>query len=152
MKIGIGADHRGVKLKSAIKDYLQQKKEYHTVDYGAHSEKSVDYPDIAFALAGDVSSGKLKFGILLCYTGQGMVMAANKVPGIRAAVCTTKKVAEYARAHNNANVLVIPAGFMRSRARTMQVVRAFLTTPFQAGRHLRRINKIKRYENSSRCI
>jgi ribose 5-phosphate isomerase B len=151
MKIGIGADHRGIELKSAIKKYLE-KKAYRVLDYGTHSAESVDYPDIAFELAGDVASGKLRFGILLCYTGQGMVMAANKVPGIRAAVGTSKKIAEYARAHNNANVLVLPAGFIGSRGSTRQIIKAFLTTPFQGGRHLRRINKIKKYENSTRRV
>ncbi|UCC12159.1 MAG: ribose 5-phosphate isomerase B [candidate division WOR-3 bacterium] len=150
MKIGIGADHRGIKLKSAIKKYLEGK--YHVKDYGAHSAESVDYPDIALELAKDVAAGRLKYGILLCYTGQGMVMAANKVRGIRAAVCTTKRIAVYARAHNNANVLVIPAGFIRSKERAQQVIKTFLSTPFEGGRHLRRINKIKKYENSTRRV
>ena len=150
MKIGIGADHRGIKLKSAIKKYLEGK--YRVEDYGAHSVESVDYPDIALELATDVASGRLKYGILLCYTGQGMVMAANKVRGIRAAVCMTKRIAAYARAHNNANILVIPAGFIGSRERTRQVIRTFLNTPFEGGRHLRRINKIKKYENSTRRV
>jgi len=151
MKIGIGADHRGIRLKSAIKKYLE-KKAYRLKDYGTHSGASVDYPDIALELAQDVAAGRLKFGILLCYTGQGMAMAANKVPGIRAAVCTTKKIAEYARAHNNANILVIPAGFVRFNESTRQIIRTFLITPFQGGRHLRRINKIKKYENSPHRI
>lgn len=151
MKIGIGADHRGIRLKSAIKRYLE-KKAYRLKDYGTHSGASVDYPDIAIKLAQDVAAGRLKFGILLCYTGQGMAMAANKVPGIRAAVCTTKKIAEYARAHNNANIMVIPAGFVRFNERTRQIIRTFLTTPFRGGRHLRRINKIKKYENSPHRI
>jgi ribose 5-phosphate isomerase B len=151
MKIGIGADHRGIKLKSAIKTYLE-KKNYRIKDYGTHSAAPVDYPDIALELAQDVAAGRSKFGILLCYTGQGMAMAANKVPGIRAAVCTTRKIAEYARAHNNANILVIPAGFIKFDERTRQIIRTFLITPFQGGRHLRRINKIKKYENSPRRI
>jgi ribose 5-phosphate isomerase B len=150
MKIGIGADHRGIKLKSAIKKYLEGK--YHIKDYGADSPESVDYPDIALELAEDVAAGRSKYGILLCYTGQGMVMAANKVRGIRAAVCTTKRIAAYARAHNNANILVIPAGFIRSKARAQQVIKTFLSTPFEGGRHLRRINKIRKYENSTRRV
>ena len=147
MKIGIGADHRGIALKAAIRKYLEKK--HRVIDYGAHSTASVDYPDIALQLAADVAANRLKFGILLCYTGQGMAMAANKVPGIRAAVCVTKKIAQYARAHNNANVLVLPAGFVGYNEKTRQIIRTFLTTPFEGGRHLRRINKIKKYENST---
>jgi len=148
MKIGIGADHRGFKLKSLIKKFLV-KKGYSVVDYGTNSEISVDYPPIALQVAQDIINKKLRFGILLCYSGQGMAIAANKVRGIRAAICNDSAVAQVTRAHNNANVLVIPAGFVSTGKKLQSIIDVFLTTKFEGGRHLRRLNIIKTYENSS---
>lgn len=147
MKIGIGADHRGFGLKSKIIDFLK-KKDYEVIDYGTNSEESVDYPNIAIKCAQDVSKRKIRFGILLCYTGQGMVMTANKVKGIRAAVCIQPEIAQLTRAHNNTNVLVLPAGFLKFDKNTKKLIDIFLNTKFEGGRHLRRVNIIKKYENA----
>jgi ribose 5-phosphate isomerase B len=147
MKIGIGADHRGVVLKNKIIKFLE-KKGYQVVDYGAASEKPVDYPDIGLRLALDVAGKKVRFGILMCYTGQGMAMTANKVKGIRAAICTMPEIAALTRAHNDANILVLPAGFINYSKKTRSIITTFLETKFEAGRHLRRINIIKRYERN----
>jgi ribose 5-phosphate isomerase B len=148
MKLGIGADHRGYKTKTRVADYLR-KKGYTVVDYGTESEVSVDYPDIAIRVAEGVAKKKTKFGILLCYTGQGMVMTANKVRGVRAAFCIADEYARYARAHNNANVLVMPAGFIKFGKKMQGIINTFLNTRFEGGRHLRRIKKIGDYEDSA---
>jgi ribose 5-phosphate isomerase B len=147
MKIGIGADHRGFPLKSKIMDFLR-KKGHEVIDYGTKSEESVDYPKIALKCAQDIRKRIIKYGILLCYTGQGMVMTANKVKGIRAAVCTKPEIAQLTRAHNNANILVLPAGFLKFGNNTQKIIEVFLNTKFEGGRHLRRINIIKKYENA----
>jgi ribose 5-phosphate isomerase B len=147
MKIGVGADHRGIRLKSLLIGYLK-KKGYKASDYGTNSEKSADYPEIALRLAHDIVEKKIRFGILSCYTGQGMAMTANKVKGIRAAICTTPEIARLARAHNNANILVIP-GYLEFDRNAKKIIGTFLKTKFEGGRHLRRINIIKRYENST---
>lgn len=145
MKVGIGADHRGYKLKEKIIKYLRRSG-YEVFDYGAFSPESVDYPDIGFRVAEDVARRRLRFGILLCFSGEGMVMTANKVKGIRAALCLKPEFARLARAHNNANVLVIPAGFVKFGQELQRTIRVFLKTDFEGGRHRRRINKIRRYE------
>jgi ribose 5-phosphate isomerase B len=145
MIIGIGADHRGYLLKSFIIDYLR--KRYTVKDYGTDSDASVDYPHFALNVARDVANKKLRFGILLCYSGQGMVMTANKVRGVRAAVCIDPTIARLSRAHNNANILVLPAGFMKPGRKVRAIIDTFLKTPFEGGRHLRRLNIIKNYEN-----
>lgn len=147
MTIGIGADHRGYRLKSRVISSLS-KKGYAVVDYGTDSESSVDYPRYAFEVAHDIITKKLRFGILLCYTGQGMAIAANKVKGIRAAICNDPAIAKVARAHNNANVLVVPAGFVKPGTKLQSIIETFLTTKFEGGRHLRRLNVIKKYENN----
>jgi ribose 5-phosphate isomerase B len=148
MKIGIAADHRGYKLKSSIVNFLR-KKGHKVVDYGTYSEKSADYPNFAFQVAQDIVKKKVRFGILLCYTGQGMAMSANKVRGIRAAICMTPEIAQLTRAHNNANILVMSAGFMKFSGNTKKIIEVFLTTKFEGGRHLRRLNIIKKYEKDN---
>jgi ribose 5-phosphate isomerase B len=151
MKIGIGADHRGFSAKLQIVKYLCKRR--HSVkDYGTDSEAPADYPDIAIIVAEAVAKKKVKYGLLLCYSGQGMVMAANKVRGIRAALCADAKSARFARAHNNANVLVMPAGFLKFGKKMQAIIDTFLETVFEGGRHLRRIRKISRYENSPHRI
>ncbi len=148
MRIGIGADHRGFKTKSRIADHLREQG-HKVIDYGTNSEESVDYPDIPVLVARDVARRKTDFGILLCFSGQGMVMAANKVRGVRAAFGVTRDYARFARAHNNANVLVMPAGFMKFGKKMQEIVSTFLNTEFEGGRHRRRINKMKKYEDSA---
>ena len=148
MKIGIGADHRGFKTKSQIVAYLR-KMGHTVVDYGTDSELAVDYPDIAIKVAEDVVKKRTKFGILLCYSGQGMVMTANKVRGVRAAFCINDDYTRYARAHNNANVCVMPAGFIKFGKKMRSIINTFLNTQFEGGRHLRRVKKIGDYEGSA---
>jgi len=147
MKIGVGADHRGVRMKSLIMAYLKEKG-HKASDYGTNSERPANYPEIALRLAHDIVKKKIRFGILSCYTGQGMAMTANKVKRIRAAICTTPEIARLARAHNNANILVIP-GYLEFNRNTKKIIETFFHTKFEGGRHLRRINIIKRYENST---
>jgi ribose 5-phosphate isomerase B len=151
MKIGIGADHRGFKTKLRIANHLR-KMGHSVVDYGTDSEAAVDYPDIAVRVAEDVAKKKTDYGLLLCFSGQGMVMSANKVRGVRAAFGINKEYASFARAHNNANVLVMPAGFLKFGKIMKEMITTFLNTKFEGGRHRRRINKMKRYEDSSRSV
>lgn len=151
MKIAIGADHRGYRTKSRIIGYLGDQG-YEVLDYGTLSEDSVDYPDFAIDVAEKVARRGARFGILLCHSGQGMVMAANKVRGIRAAFCVNEEYARFARAHNDANVLVMPAGFLKFGKKMKGIIETFLKTKFEGGRHLRRVKKIKKYEGSANRV
>jgi ribose 5-phosphate isomerase B len=144
MNIAIGADHRGFTLKRKITSYLTHLG-YKVKDCGTDSEDPVDYPDIALYVSRSVTSKKARFGILICFTGQGMTMTANKVKGIRAALCTTPKIARLTREHNDANVLVLP-GYLAYGSRVRETVKTFLLTRFAGGRHKRRVDKIKRLE------
>jgi ribose 5-phosphate isomerase B len=145
MKIGIGADHRGYKLKQHISSYLKAR--HHNVfDFGTNSTRPADYPVIALKIARQVAKGKLGLGIVSCYSGQGMAIAANKVRGIRAAICTDRELARLARAHNDANILVLPAGNPGAAKKWRSIINSFLATSFDGGRHQRRLNIIRRYE------
>ena len=140
MQIAIGSDHAGFHCKSVISKMLQ--KEGHVVlDFGTDSEVSVDYPDHAHPLADAVQQGKAKFGILICGSGNGVCMTANKHKGIRAALCWNKATAGLARQHNDANVLCIPARFV-SQHLANSMVKIFLSTDFEGGRHCNRVDKI----------
>ncbi len=140
LSIAIGADHAGFQLKSAIVEYV--KSLGHAVkDFGANSEASVDYPDYAHPVANEVESGKANYGILICGSGNGISMAANKHKGIRAAVCWTREIAKLARMHNDANILSLPARFI-SIEEAKACVDVFLNTAFEGGRHANRVNKI----------
>jgi ribose 5-phosphate isomerase B len=139
-RIVLGADHAGFRLKESIKKYLEETG-YAVDDVGTMSEESVDYPDFAASAAHRVADGKDGLGIIVCGTGIGMAIAANKVPGIRAAVVCDLNSAHLAREHNDANVLAL-AGRKLQNDEAMQIVREFLTTPFAGGRHQRRIDKI----------
>ncbi len=151
MRIGLGADHRGYRLKSKIRNYLENNG-INVLDYGTHSEEPVDYPKIAIKVAKAVAKKKLKFGIIICFSGQGMAITANKVPGIRAAICTDKEIAYYARAHNNANILVLPARTIKYKKQWQPIIKTFFNTKFEGGRHERRLNIIKKYENTIRKL
>ena len=151
MRIAIGSDHRGCTLKADVMKILAEEG-YEYQDFGCYTEDSVDYPDIAVRVGGAVASGKAAYGILFCYSGQGMVMAANKVRRVRAALCTDITCARLARAHNDANVLVMPAGFMKYGTRMRNITNIFLRTEFEGGRHLRRVKKMKKYEDSAHSI
>lgn len=143
MKIAIGADHNGVKFKALLKRHLMETHE--VVDVGPETEDSVDYPDFAFAAAEMVGRGEADRAILICGSGIGMSMAANKVKGVRAAMCHTADEARLTRAHNDANVLAL-AGWRTQQGDVMDVVDAFLSGEFEGGRHARRVDKIKAYE------
>ena len=147
MKIALGADHAGFELKNEIKRQLASAG-IQVDDQGAHSGDSVDYPDFARAVGEEVARKQADFGILVCGTGIGMSMSANKVPGIRAAKADTEYEAEMARAHNDANVLCL--GARVSDAGTAQkLVRKFLETRFEGGRHQRRVDKIMALERQT---
>jgi ribose 5-phosphate isomerase B len=140
MKLAIGSDHGGFLLKEAIKKHLVSLN-VPFKDYGTFSEESMDYPDIGKRVARSVASKKFRFGILVCGTGQGMAMVANKVKGIRAAVCHNVYTAKMSRAHNDANILTL-GGRVLNKATALKLVDVFLKAPFEGGRHLRRVKKI----------
>ncbi|MBD3180118.1 MAG: ribose 5-phosphate isomerase B [Candidatus Latescibacteria bacterium] len=146
MKIAIGADHRGYELKGRIKKVLQE--EGHSVtDLGTDSPDSADYPDFAIPVAEMVAAGEVQRGILICGSGIGMSIAANKVAGVRAALCRSVEDAEMTRCHNDSNVLALSEQ-SGDNPRIMELVLTWINTPFEGGRHLRRINKIADYEAS----
>ncbi len=139
-RIAIGADHAGYHAKENIKKYLEQAG-YVVDDVGTWSEESVDYPDFARAVSERIVSGQDQLGILACGTGIGMSIAANKVPGIRAALAHDAMTARLAREHNDANVLAI-GGRVLEDAKAIEIVRDFLNAQFAGGRHQRRIDEI----------
>jgi len=144
MKIAIGCDHRGFKLKKKLMEYLTEMGHtYH--DFGSYDPSPVDYPDIASKVAAAVSRGEFDRGILVCGTGIGMAIAANKFPGIRAALALDTFLARRAREHIDANVLSLSAE-ETPEEKAKEIVQAFLTTEFEGGRHLRRIEKIGEIE------
>lgn len=138
--IPIGCDHAGFELKENIKQYLQEQG-YEVKDYGCYSEESIDYPDFGHAVANDVENTSNRLGILICGSGNGISMTANKHQGIRCALSWKKEIAELARQHNNANILSMPARFI-SEEEAKAMVDVFFTTEFEGGRHERRVNKI----------
>lgn len=140
MKISIGNDHAGPAYKQAIVAYLTSKG-YEVTNYGTDSFDSVDYPDFGHKVAADVEDGKANFGILICGSGNGIAMTANKHQGVRCALCWTKEIAELARLHNDANVISIPARFT-SIEQAVAMVETFLGTAFEGGRHQNRVDKI----------
>ena len=140
MKISIGNDHAGTEYKFEIIKYLED--QGHTVvNHGTDSEDSVDYPDFVHLVAADVEDQKADFGIIICGSGNGANMTANKHQGVRSALCWTKEIAQLAREHNDANILSIPARFT-SKPQAVAMVGIFLETAFEGGRHRRRVQKI----------
>ena len=140
-RIPIASDHAGFEMKEKIKAELLSLG-YDVQDLGTHSPASTDYPDFAHPVAAEVENGTVKRGVLLCGTGLGMSYAANRHPHVRAAVAWTPEIAELARKHNDANVLVLPARFV-SEADGVAILKAWLDTPFEGGRHERRVEKIE---------
>lgn len=139
-KVAMCSDHAGFELKSIIQGYLEaQDVEY--VDFGTNSADSCDYPDFAHPCADAVESGECYPGIAMCGSGNGISMTLNKHQGVRAALCWTVELAKLARQHNDANVLVLPARFIEP-VLALEIVDAFLNTPFEGGRHINRVNKI----------
>ena len=148
MKIAIGSDHRGYDVKRRIRSLLEQMG--HTVlDLGPQSNESVDYPDFAFQVASAVAEGRVDRGILVCGTGIGMCIAANKVKGVRAAPCHDSITVEMSRRHNDANVLCLSADLLGEEL-IGRIVRLWLETEFEGGRHARRVEKITRFEAGER--
>jgi ribose 5-phosphate isomerase B len=145
MLIAVGSDHRGIEFKKFVINCLIEMK-LESKDFGSFSAESVDYPDIAESVAKAVVSGQSNYGILICGTGIGMSMAANKVKGIRAALCSDLFTAERARLHNDANVLCL--GAERGEAGVKDILKAFFSTRFEGGRHQRRLDKMAKMETS----
>jgi len=139
MRIAIGCDHRGLNLKQLVMKLIAEA-EHSYEDFGCYTTDSVDYPDIAKRVAEAVTTGYFECGILICDTGIGMSIAANKVKGIRAALCHDAFSACRARQHNDANILCL--GAQEEQGLILEIVEAFLTGEFEGGRHLRRLNKI----------
>ena len=140
MKISIGNDHAGPDYKKAIVHYLTSKG-HEILNHGTDTFDSVDYPDFGHPVASDVESGKADLGIVICGSGNGIAMSANKHQGIRAALCWTKEISALARQHNDANVVSIPARFT-SIQQAIEIVDTFLNTDFEGGRHATRVDKI----------
>lgn len=144
MKVALGADHAGFALKDALKQTLDSLGVEHH-DFGTSSSDSVDYPDFAQAVAEGVATGRFDRGILVCGSGIGMAIAANKIPGIRATVVGDEESARLCREHNDANVLTLGAR-MTPPDRAQAIVATFIGTPFDGGRHTRRVEKIHQLE------
>ncbi len=140
MKIGVACDHAGFDYKEKLKELLSSKGN-EINDYGCYSLESVDYPDFAHKVANDVNNGTIEKGILVCGSGQGVCMTANKYQGVRAALAWTAEIAGLSREHNNANVVCLPARFIEV-LEAKNVVKTFIETSFEGGRHERRVNKI----------
>ena len=148
MKIALGADHAGFTAKEEIRAVLKAMG-HEVVDVGTGSEMSCDYPDFAVAAARKVASGECERGVLICGTGIGMSIAANKVPGVRAALIFDEKMAEISRSHNDANVFCAGARVMPV-IRIAESLKIWLQTPFQGGRHAKRVEKISKIEQENR--
>lgn len=144
MKIALGCDHGGYELKVAIADHLN-KRGFEVVDFGAHGTESVDYPDYARAVGSAIQTGQCERGILICGTGQGIAIAANKMEGIRCAILTDVFSAEMTRMHNDANVIAL-GGRVTGVGLALRIVDAYLDASFEGGRHQTRVNKIMALE------
>lgn len=140
MKIAIGNDHAGTDYKLAILGLLKSM-DIEVINHGTDDTDSVDYPDFVHPVAADVEQGKVQYGIIICGSGNGASMTANKHQGVRAALCWNKEIVSLAREHNNANILSIPARFVALQ-QALDMVRTFLNTTFEGGRHERRVDKI----------
>ncbi len=140
MKVAIGSDHAGFLLKEKLKSYLE-KNGFQVIDFGAHSEERADYPDFAHPIAKSVETKEVDFGLIMCGTGNGINMAANKHKGIRAALCWNHEIAVLARQHNDANILTLPARCI-TEEEAKKCVDVFFSTAFEGGRHTERVNKI----------
>lgn len=144
MKVALGCDHGGFEMKEAVRHHLEEKGVGYE-DFGTYSTDSVDYPPIAAKAAHAVADGKADCGILICSTGIGISIAANKVKGIRAAVCTDEHCVEMTRRHNNANILCM-GGQVVDKETALHLVDVFLDTGFDGGRHVRRVGQITQIE------
>ncbi len=141
MKIAIGSDHAGFELKAVISKFLTDKKGFEIKDFGCHSNESMDYPDSAHPVCESIEKRESNLGVLICGSGNGIAMTANKHQGIRAGLSWTPEIAELARLHNDANILVLPARFI-SEDLALKIVEKFFDAEVEAGRHQRRVDKI----------
>jgi ribose 5-phosphate isomerase B len=148
MDIAIGSDHRGLEYKKYVIDALSEMG-HNCKDFGSYTEDAVDYPLIAQAVGEAVSQARFNFGVLICGTGIGMSIAANKIKGIRAALCWDIFGAQRARLHNNANVICL--GAERGTAGIKEILNTFISTKFEGGRHQRRLDMISKMENPESC-
>lgn len=140
LPIALGSDHAGFEYKEKLISFLEEKG-LQFIDHGAHSTNSVDYPDFAHPVAKDVAEGRAAFGVLICGSGNGVAITANKYTNIRAALCWGEELAQLARLHNDANIICIPARFV-SEELAEKMLAIFMTTAFEGGRHQNRVNKI----------
>ena len=147
MRIALGADHAGFALKEGLAAHLRAAG-HQVQDFGTNSTESTDYPDYAAPVARAVADGVADRGVLVCSSGVGMSIAANKIPGARAALATTSEEVHFTRAHNDANILALGARHTSANA-AANLVQTFLTTPFEGGRHQRRVDKISQLENNA---
>ena len=138
-KLVIACDHAGFEYKEIIKKYLEGK--YELKDYGTYSQDSVDYPDFVHPAASSVENGENELGILICGSGQGVAITANKHQKIRCALCWDPELAALAKQHNNANMVALPARFV-AKEFALEIAKTFLTTEFEGGRHQKRVDKI----------
>jgi len=143
MRISIGNDHAGVEYKNYIKEYLLVKN-IEVNNYGTDSLDSVDYPDFAHPVSNDVNEKKSDLGILICGSGNGVCMTANKYKNVRAALCWNKELALLSKSHNNANIVCIPARFIE-KEEALDIIKTFISEEFEGGRHERRVNKISKW-------
>lgn len=140
IKIAIGCDHAGYQYKQSIKDHLVSKG-IQVIDYGTFGSDSVDYPDFVHPVAQDLEHGRVNYGVLICGSGNGVAITANKYKNVRCALCWTSELAALAVQHNNANAIALPARFV-SIDNAIEMVDEFLSQSFEGGRHLRRVNKM----------
>jgi ribose 5-phosphate isomerase B len=145
MRIAVGSDHRGIQMREKVLSLLKTMGQ-EPIDVGTHEDEDVDYPDVAAKVAEKVSRGEVDRGVLICATGLGMCIVANKFPGVRAAPCHDEVTAEIARRHNDLNVLCL-SGEIMAECSVDRLVEIWLTTSFAGGRHARRVQKIRRFEN-----
>ncbi|MDD4899543.1 MAG: ribose 5-phosphate isomerase B [Candidatus Omnitrophica bacterium] len=148
MKMLIASDHAGFRLKEKLKDYLE-KKHIQVKDLGTYSEERCNYPEFASALAQDISQGKHKQGILVCKSGIGNSIVANRYPGVRAALSYSVKAAKLSREHNDSNVLVLGSAFVNEKT-AKKILGAWIETKFAGGRHRKRLNQLKQIEKDLR--
>jgi ribose 5-phosphate isomerase B len=147
MRIAVGSDHRGHQIKAKLKTLLSDDG-HEILDFGTYNDQPVDYPDYAVSVAKHVAEGKAERGILICGTGFGMAIVANKFKGVRAAACADEVMAEMCRRHNDVNVLCLPGDLIGDRP-VGDLVRVWLATDFEGGRHSRRLDKINRIETEN---
>ncbi|HIQ19741.1 MAG TPA: ribose 5-phosphate isomerase B [Planctomycetes bacterium] len=149
MRIAVGSDHRGYAIRGKLLTLLRGLG-HEVIDVGSHTSDPVDYPDIAEKVGRKVTGGEVDRGVLVCGTGLGMSIAANKIPGVRAAACLDDLMAEISRRHNDANVLCLPADLVGQKS-IDRIIETWLNTPFEGGRHARRVAKIRALEEKVAC-